>query len=226
MYVSKSQCHHEPRARGRIADQQESTWGAAQRNSIFLVRKLASSGAQIKCVYTQAHSTGINKRSWRHAHACRAMILPASQKHGGMAPMSGVLEWKDIGCRGRTGRADKEHCQWSAGVHGALSVDRWEANREFIGQDKREGRVKWCYSGGSATGCLTRKTPWMRPSHLPLSWWRTLTTLTPVGVTQKTKFCICSNSTTCGILNISDVDKKIANKNKADYLEVYFIHES
>jgi len=51
---------------------------------------------------------GINKRSLRHAHACMAMILSASQRCSGMVPMTGVLEWKDTCSLGRTGRGDEE----------------------------------------------------------------------------------------------------------------------
>ena len=48
------------------------------------------------------------------------MILLASQRHGGMAPMTGVLKWKDIGSLGRTGRGDEE-------VLPSMSMTSWSA---------------------------------------------------------------------------------------------------
>jgi len=45
----------------------------------------------------QTHTDwGINERSQRHAHACRAMSSLASWRCGGMAPVTGVLEWKAL----------------------------------------------------------------------------------------------------------------------------------
>ena len=40
-----------------------------------------------------------------------------------MAPVTGVLEWKDTGSLGRTGWGDKEGVLPKAGVHGALLGD-------------------------------------------------------------------------------------------------------
>jgi len=68
----------------------------------------------------QTHAAwGINKRSLRHAHACRTMISLASQRHGGMVPVTGVLEWKDTGSLGRTCRGDEE------GVSPSVSMTSW-----------------------------------------------------------------------------------------------------
>ena len=45
----------------------------------------------------QTHTDwGINERSQRHAHACRAMSSLASWRCGGMAPVTGVLEVKAL----------------------------------------------------------------------------------------------------------------------------------
>lgn len=51
---------------------------------------------------------GINKRKWSCAHACRALISVALQRHSGVASMIGALKWKDTGFLGKTGRVDKE----------------------------------------------------------------------------------------------------------------------
>ncbi|KAJ7420262.1 hypothetical protein BTVI_22172 [Pitangus sulphuratus] len=58
-------------------------------------------------IETQA-AWGINKRSWRYAHThSMDVTLFASRRHGGMAPKTQMLEWKDTGSLGRTGRDDK-----------------------------------------------------------------------------------------------------------------------
>lgn len=44
----------------------------------------------------------------KRAHACRAVILLASWRHGGTASTLGVSEWNNIGFLGRTGREDEE----------------------------------------------------------------------------------------------------------------------
>lgn len=46
-------------------------------------------------------------------HFCRVMILSASWNRGGMAPMSGVLEWKDKGSLGSAGRGDTDRVSLS-----------------------------------------------------------------------------------------------------------------
>ena len=49
-------------------------------------------------------------------HTCRAVILLASRRRGGMAPMTGALEWKDTGSLGRTGRGGEEGVSSSTSV--------------------------------------------------------------------------------------------------------------
>lgn len=70
---------------------------------------------------------GIKNRSYRHAHACRAVILLASGRCRRMAPMTGALKKKDTGSLGRTGgemrRACCSLCHFPAGVHGASPRD-------------------------------------------------------------------------------------------------------
>lgn len=49
-------------------------------------------------------------------HTCRAMSSLALRRRGGMAPMTQVLEWKDIGHLESTGRGGEE------GVSPSMSV--------------------------------------------------------------------------------------------------------
>lgn len=50
----------------------------------------------------------INHRYQRHAHACRATVFLTSWRCGEMPPMTGGLEWKDIGSLEKTSRGDQE----------------------------------------------------------------------------------------------------------------------
>jgi len=52
-------------------------------------------------------------------NTCRAVISLASQRPGGMAAMTEVLELKDTGSLGRTGRGYKE------GVLPSMSMTSW-----------------------------------------------------------------------------------------------------
>ena len=54
-------------------------------------------------------------------HTCRSMILWASQGSGVTDPMTGVLEQKDTGSLGRTGRADEE------GMLPSMLMTSWSA---------------------------------------------------------------------------------------------------
>lgn len=42
------------------------------------------------------------KNGIRNVHSCRSVVSLASHRHGGMAPVTGVLEWKYTGFWGRT----------------------------------------------------------------------------------------------------------------------------
>lgn len=55
-------------------------------------------------------------------HACRDMLLLASQKCGGVASVTGTLEWKDIGSLGRTDMGGQEVV-----VLSSLSMTSWSA---------------------------------------------------------------------------------------------------
>jgi len=72
-------------------------------------------------------------------HTCRAMISPTPQRCGGIAPVDGVLEWKDIDFLGRTGRGDKEQVSPSMSVTSWSvwsSAWRWiRSNRDLLDQD-------------------------------------------------------------------------------------------
>jgi len=57
------------------------------------------------------------------------MTLLASQRHSVMAPMSGVLECKDTGSLGRTGRGDTE------GVSPSVNA-RLECVEHHLGMDE------------------------------------------------------------------------------------------
>ena len=85
-----------------------------------------------------------------------------------MAPMTGVLEWKDTGPLGRTGRGDEE------GVSPSMSMTSWRAwssawgwmrsRLRAYGSGLKGGQGQVTLQWGSATGHLTRKTERMRPS--------------------------------------------------------------
>lgn len=49
-------------------------------------------------------------------HACRAVILLASWRHGGMAPMTAEFERKYTGSLGRTGGGDEKRVSPSVSV--------------------------------------------------------------------------------------------------------------
>lgn len=70
---------------------------------------------------------GINKRRERCAHGCRARILLLAQRHGGIAPRTGVWEWKDTGSLGRTDKEDEEEVSFFT------PVTSWSAWRSAWG---------------------------------------------------------------------------------------------
>ena len=68
-----------------------------------------------------------------------AMTSLGSQRHGGIAHRTGVLQWMDKGFLGRTAWEGEEGscplCERAAGIHGALPWDRSGASQELMGQD-------------------------------------------------------------------------------------------
>jgi len=85
-------------------------------------KKSVSLGAQLKCLYANARCMG-NKQEVLEMCACLQgyELTGTTWRCGGMAPMTGVLEWKDTGFLGRTGRGDE------AGVLPSMSVTSWRA---------------------------------------------------------------------------------------------------
>ncbi|GAB0182896.1 hypothetical protein GRJ2_000754900 [Grus japonensis] len=68
------------------------------------------------------------------------MISLASRRHGGMAPMTGMLEWKDTGCSGRKSRGDKKavHDQLKCmGLH--LGMDEEPIKTLWVNIKERSG---------------------------------------------------------------------------------------
>jgi len=141
---------------------------------------------------------GINKRSQRHVHACKAMNSLASLRRGGMVPRAAVLEQKGTGSLGRTGRGHEE------GVSSSMSVTSWSvwssswgwirSQLRAYGSGFKAGQGQVMLQWGSATGHPTRKTEEMRPSvgrweqphvYKPWSSWGTSTTPISVGGTKQ-----------------------------------------
>lgn len=101
--------------------------GAAQRNFCHSRQQAGSIGSPAKMpVWKHTKQRQLKKKSQRHAYACMSIILLASLRHGGMPPMTGVLEWKDTGCIGRTGMGVKKRMLPS------LSVTAWSAGRSAM----------------------------------------------------------------------------------------------
>jgi len=86
----------------------------------------------------------INRRSLRHEHACRVMISVASGRCGGMAPMTGALEWKDTGFLGRAARGHEE------GVLPSVSMTSWSAQSSTWEWMSSQPRVYGVWNKGRA----------------------------------------------------------------------------
>lgn len=69
-------------------------------------------------------------------HTCIGVISLASQRHGGMAPLTGALEWKGLDLLGKTGSGDKGEakllCQQPTGVHETLPGEGGRPNQELV----------------------------------------------------------------------------------------------
>ena len=72
-------------------------------------------------------------------YVCRAMILLASWRHGRMAPVVGVWEWKNRGSLGKTGRGDKERVSPSMSM---TSWSTWSSAWGWMRSQLRAERVR------------------------------------------------------------------------------------
>lgn len=125
--------------------------------------KSASTEAQLKHLYANVGSTGRKQVELEMCAGCKASMLLASLRHGGLAPMTGMLGCRVIISLGRAGRRNEE------GVSPSTITDQLESMELHLGMDEMmeslwvriEGRPGT--DGRSATGYLTRWTAKTRP---------------------------------------------------------------
>lgn len=114
-----------------------------------LGRKSASPGAWLEsCILKKAGRMGRKQEKQTNA-SLQGYDLIGILRKGGMAPVSGGLEWKGKGTLWGKGRGDELPCLccpvcWLAGVHGPLPGHGWGADWRLLGNNEREGS-NWCH---------------------------------------------------------------------------------